>query len=158
MTDDNSSKYDLLYHVTPTKNLKSIKRDGLKASCSKSSLEGIFFSNDLDTALGYCLMRPEEKHSVVLVHLADLDKKLLTPDNYELQDWLDDLGDDEREELGWPEKSSDLTWEQSLDFCGQVAYCGDVPAKSIDFSMANNRKALKEARMLTTPKGGCARK
>jgi hypothetical protein len=119
-----------LYHVTAQKNLRNILVDGLDPLKSKSSLKAIFLSNDKYTALNYGSMHAVEPYVLLEINLADLDQSELGPDNYELQEWLEDQGEEGRLELGvstWDECS----WEQSLEWCCQVAYHAPITAESI---------------------------
>lgn len=120
----------ILYHVTLQKNLKNILVDGLDPQKSKSSLKAIFLSNDKFTALNYAPMHSVESYVLLEVSVGDLEQSELGPDNYELQDWLDNLDDDRLSELGvsnWDECS----WEQSLEWCCQVAYHAPISPESI---------------------------
>lgn len=120
----------ILYHVTLQKNLKNILVDGLDPQKSKSSLKAIFLSNDKFTALNYAPMHSVEPYVLLEVSVGDLEQSELGPDNYELQDWLDNLDDDRLSELGvsnWDECS----WEQSLEWCCQVAYHAPISPESI---------------------------
>lgn len=120
----------LLYHCTPKKNLAKILACGLGAEKSESSLKAVFLSDCPFLAEGYSQQRPESEHIVLTVDLAALDLSLLGPDNYELQDWLEGDGGEQAALVGvthWSEAS----WEQSLAWCNQVAYSGDIPPSAI---------------------------
>lgn len=120
----------ILYHVTAQKNLRNILLDGLDPLKSKSSLKAIFLSNDRYTALNYGSMHAIEPYALLEISLHDLDQSELGPDNYELQEWLEDQGEEVRSALGvsyWGECS----WEQSLEWCCQVAYHVPISPASI---------------------------
>jgi hypothetical protein len=130
--DHNQKKqvFMILYHVTTQKNLRSILVEGLDPLKSKSSLKAVFLSNDKYTALNYASMHAVEPYALLEIRLSDLDQSELGPDNYELKDWLDSKDKEELDALGvysWNE----ATWEQSLEWCCQVAYHAPIDPKAI---------------------------
>jgi hypothetical protein len=120
----------LLYHCTQKKNLPTIMASGLSAEKSESSLKAVFLSDCPFLTEGYSQQRPESEHVVLTIDLAALDPSLLGPDNYELQDWLEGDGGEQAVLVGvthW----SEATWEQSLEWCNQVAYSGVIAPSAI---------------------------
>lgn len=122
----------VLYHGTLRSKLPSIYEHGLDPKFTKSSLDAVFLAASFGDAENYCGMYDQEsnqdEHIVLEIDFTALDQTLLGPDNYELAEYLDGLEeDDELYGTRW----SDCTWEQSLRWCGQVAYHGVVPATAI---------------------------
>ena len=119
-----------LYHCTTVEALESILSEGLLPSKSQSSLRAVFLSDCRHLASGYAGQQPDVEHVLLAVELAALDPALFGPDNCELQDWLDDQGD-EHAELTGVNHWSEASWQQSLEWCNQVAYAGVIPVSAI---------------------------
>ena len=113
------------YHLTTAKALPAILEHGLDPEKSESSLEAIFLSNTQNIAEDYEAMRNEP--CVLLEVNINPDEYELGPDNYELHDFLNSMSEEELEEHGLYEGVNwdDCSWEQSLQFCNQVA-CYDI--------------------------------
>lgn len=115
----------IFYHLTTAKALPSILEYGLDPQQSQSSLKAIFLSNNISTAEHYEAMH-NEPCVLLEVHINPHEYEL-GPDNYELHDFLDSMSEEQLEEHGlylgfsW----DDCSWEQSLEFCNQVA-CYDI--------------------------------
>lgn len=121
-----------LYHCTSEHNLKRILSEGLNPQCSRSASKAIYLADDVHTALNYRFMHKDTTTPVLLkIELSDLDPSLLCPDDYELQDWLDNLSEEDRDEIWGVESASQLTWQKSLEYCNQVAYQGIIPGNCI---------------------------
>lgn len=119
-----------LYHCTTVEALKSILSEGLLPSQSQSTLPAVFLSDCPHLASGYAGQRPDVHHVLLAIEFAGLDPEQLGPDNCELQNWLDDQGDEHARLTGvthWSEAS----WQQSLEWCNQVAYAGRIPPSAI---------------------------
>lgn len=119
-----------LYHCTTVEALESILSDGLLPGQSQSSLPAVFLSDCPHLASGYAGQRPDAEHVLLVIEFAGLDPSLLGPDNYELQDWLDNQ-DDEHADLTGVTHWCEASWQQSLEWCNQVAYAGVIPASAI---------------------------
>lgn len=119
-----------LFHCTPVSRLAGIQSEGLLPQCSESSLKAVFLSDCQFLAEGYAGQRPGEEHVVLAVELTALDVEQLGPDNYELQDWLDEHPGGEADHPGLT-RWDDATWAQSLQLCNQVAYWGRVPPAAL---------------------------
>lgn len=120
----------VLYHCTTVEALESIFSDGLLPRQSQSSLPAVFLSDCPHLASGYAGQRPDVEHVLLAIEFAGLDPALLGPDNYELQDWLDGQ-DDEHADLTGVTHWSEASWQQSLEWCNQVAYAGVIAASAI---------------------------
>lgn len=115
-----------LYHITPAKNIEKIKKEGLKPTASKSSLLGIFLSDDKFTAQNYASMyRDDSEFFVLTINGSLLNPNKIVPDNYEFPDLLSQMTDKEQEKY-------DLSsWVDSLKVCSQIAYTGIITPNMI---------------------------
>jgi hypothetical protein len=106
-----------LYHLTIWKNIESIKKNGLIPSKSKSSLVGIFLSDDLFTSENYASMYRDEHEFVILtIDGSKLNPNKIVADNYEFPDLVSQMDDDEASKY-------DLdSWQDSLKVSNQIAY------------------------------------
>lgn len=120
----------VVYHCTAKDSLKAIFAEGLKAEKSQSSLQAVFLSDCPFLANGYAQQRPDIEHVLLTIDFAALDTELLGPDNYELQGWLDGQ-DEEHAELTGVTRWNEASWQQSLEWCNQVAYSGVIPPSAI---------------------------
>lgn len=117
----------ILYHGTYRSNIEAIKREGLDPSKSQSSLDAVFLAIDEHTARQYDHHHAGIRDEWVIlgINTVNLDLDLMGPDNYELPEMLHH-NDDDRE---WDE----VSWDDSLNICGQCAYHGVIPPTSILF-------------------------
>lgn len=118
------------YHAMPKKYLSNVLQYGLDPKHTKSSLNAIFLAGHPSTAENYTVMHSDTPaDSVILkINSTGLDLNLLGPDNYELQDYLESLDDDDdMYGMNW----NDLSWKESLQLVDQVAYYGTIDPKLI---------------------------
>lgn len=108
----------ILYHCAPESQLANILKEGLCPSYSKSSLKAIFITDDFFTAQNYSNMK-NEKCIVLQFCLGDLDINLCGPDNYELQQWIEN---NRSEFKNWQEADAFY----SLEKVNQFAYYGKI--------------------------------
>lgn len=116
------AKRRVLYHVSPAEKLDSIMSSGLDPARSESSLKAVFLASDPHTASEYLLMHNVDDGVLFEIDQSKLSASKLGPDNYELQDYLDERDKDEY----W----RDFTWQQSLRLVHQVAYYGKISPKA----------------------------
>ncbi|WP_455233297.1 hypothetical protein [Geopseudomonas aromaticivorans] len=119
-----------LYHMTARDNLESILSNGLDPSFTQSSQTAIYLTDGRFTACNYTHMRPDREHVLLAIDVAELDRRLLEPDDYELRDVLEMMGEEDRQAMGmfsW----KDASWQQSLALCSQVAYAGVIAPQAI---------------------------
>lgn len=125
----------IFYQITPDKNIPDIIENGLQIKYSKQHKrrEGIYLTDDEFTALNYENMY-DEPCTLLEIDSSYLDPKHFGPDDYELQDFLDQdpklrkkYGDDWR----W------IHWENSLKICNQVMYHDDIPKEAIKIVKEN---------------------
>lgn len=121
---------ETLYHVTPEENVKEILANGLLPTKTQSKSEGVYLSDDEFTAANYAHMRPDNEHVLLKIDSSFLDKDKLGPDDYELENFLDQ---NEWEVEGQTYYSVyDLSWKQSLKYVNQVVYYGKIPPEAIE--------------------------
>lgn len=118
-----NKKPDYLYHITPASNISEILNNGLLMNKSKSSLSACFLALYEDIAKNYSLMY-YEKCILLKINTSFLKEDLLSPDNYELQEFLEKSNNEFNH---W----SECSYLDSLKICGQVAYFGDIPPEAI---------------------------
>lgn len=118
-------KPDFLYHCTPRENLKNILKKGLDYRLSQSSLKGVFLALYPDIADNYRLMKDEDC-IILKIDISLLNEELFIPDNYELQDYIN-----QNDTIFF--KWNECTYLDSLELCGQCAYIGVIPPQAIDF-------------------------
>lgn len=103
---------------------------GLDPTMSRSSLKAIFLSCDKNTALNYNDHHMTgDKYVILQIDGNGLDENFLGPDNYELQDILDN--EDENSKY-FNMKWHDLTWEESAKLVCQIAYYEKIQPKFIE--------------------------
>ena len=121
------------YHATPKKYLDFIMKNGLDPKFTKSSLDAIFLAGHPSTAENYTVMHSDEPQDSVILKISGsgLNPNKLGPDNYELQDYLESLDDDDdMYGMNW----NALTWQDSLNLVDQVAYYGVIPSNLISIA------------------------
>jgi len=125
-----------LYHLTSLEKFKNIKKDGgLKPEYSKQSKgeKGIYLTDDISVAENYSGFYDGGTELVLLkISTNGMDLSKFSPDDYELQDFLNDGGwgnNDER--IGEYDKWYDVPWELSLDWVNQVQYHNVIPIDNI---------------------------
>lgn len=110
------------YHITRRRDLPSILERGLDPEKSEKGM--VYLSPDLGHVRAYAGSHFGGDASVVLeVDAAGLDIGLLGPDDDDLQDMLDEEGD----ERDW----SDVPWDESVRMTGQCAYRGVIPPQAL---------------------------
>jgi len=142
---------EYLYHFTPSKNVKSILKNGLipKHSPNREYYEGEFTSNavyltnlpmqstaNLPRDLDY------EKLTVLEINTSYLDKNLFVVDDdyYEIYMSNDDSIESMGDEIRKPERLKD-----SLEKETGVAYEGIIPPKAISIYKTNISNIIKES-------------
>jgi hypothetical protein len=140
------------YHLTPTRLLDQILREGLDPARSQSSLTGVFLAGSKGTAENYAGMKSVPS-IVVEVELPDSLLQFLVPDNVELKDLLDDMDAVERAVHGIGDSDGwrDCTWQQSLQVCDQVACTASIPPGALtplrpDFRAPTQQEIVKVLR------------
>lgn len=125
-----------LYHLTSLEKFKNIQKDGgLKPEYSKQSKgeKGIYLTDDISVAKNYSGFYDDGTELVLLkISTNGMDLSKFSPDDYELQDFLNDGGwgnNDER--IGEYDKWYDVPWELSLDWVNQVQYHNMIPIDNI---------------------------
>lgn len=121
----------LLYHGTNLERALFIIEHGLDPIQSNSDQDAVYFTDRELAAEDYARRASlDENHQdlvIFCVRLDDLDYGLLGPDESELQEAIDIMGDEsilERGGFHWSEAS----WIESLQICEQVAYHGHISA------------------------------
>jgi len=126
---------NILYHGTLESKMPSIQKHGLDPKRSNSSLEAVFLTDDLYSAKNYTLMHQQNNEKVIILEIdtSMLNENLFGPDNYELPEILDEMDADELEDMGYYEGVdwSEISWQDSLQLCNQVAYYGVIPPEAI---------------------------
>ena len=123
-----------LYHLTSDENYKNILMEGgLNPKYSKQSKrkKGIYLSDDISVAENYRFFyEPNEKVVLLKIKTSSLNEDLFYPDDYELQDFLDDGGwgvDEDIEYSRW----YDVPWQLSLKWVNQIQYLEPIPISEI---------------------------
>ncbi len=126
-----------LYHITTLDKFNNIKKEGgLNPKYSKQSKgeKGIYLTDDISVAQNYSNFYDEDTELVLLkISTNNMDLSKFSPDDYELQDFLDDEGwgiDDER--VNEYSKWYEVPWELSLEWVNQVQYHNMIPIKNIE--------------------------
>lgn len=116
------------YHLTPTKNMSSIIKNGLMVSYSDAHVNtpGIYLSDTLEV-LQYEPMYEGEPCTLLSINPEYLDKNFFKPDDYETRIFLDNNPTQSKKYKGW----WNVPWIKSLEFVGQVKYCKDIPPEAI---------------------------
>lgn len=123
-----------LYHGTPAQNLPSILREGLSPSRATSSQEAVYLAGSRGTAANYAGMYRDDEFAMLRVDTSVLDPALLGPDDYELQDLLDDNERSEGEnypDLAGIDRWNHVSWQDSLRHADQVVYRGVIPPSAL---------------------------
>lgn len=123
-----------LYHLTNETNYRNILKEGeLSPKYSKQSKirKGIYLSDDISVADNYRGFYDEDEKVVLLkIKTSNLNPNSFYPDDYELQDFLDDGGwgnDKSIEYTRW----FDVPWELSLKWVNQIQYLEPIPISEI---------------------------
>jgi DNA-directed RNA polymerase subunit RPC12/RpoP len=123
-----------LYHLTSDENYKNILMEGfLNPKYSKQSKrkKGIYLSDDISVAENYRFFyEPNEKVVLLKIKTSSLNEDSFYPDDYELQDFLDDGGwgvDEDIEYSRW----YDVPWQLSLKWVNQIQYLEPIPISEI---------------------------
>ena len=118
-----------IYHTTLAINLPKILVEGLSPNKSESSQKVIYFSGSEGTARNYACMRANQEHVLLEITTSKLDKNKFGPDDYELQDYLDDI--DDEEDLLYDTAWADYSGIESITMCDQVVYGETIPPECI---------------------------
>ena len=123
-----------LYHLTSDENYKNILMEGfLNPKYSKQSKrkKGIYLSDDISVAENYRFFyEPNEKVVLLKIKTSSLNEDSFYPDDYELQDFLNDGGwgvDEDIEYSRW----YDVPWQLSLKWVNQIQYLEPIPISEI---------------------------
>ena len=115
------------YHLTPTMNMNDIMKNGLKPNSKNKPW--IYLTDDIYTAENYGNMYANlygdgVKVTLLKINSTGLNDKKLGPDDDDLQDILQQNGDDRY----W----SDVDWKESLKILSQVTYEGIILPRFIE--------------------------
>ncbi len=126
-----------LYHLTSLEKFNNIKKEGgLNPKHSKQSKgkKGIYLTDDISVAKNYSGFYDFGTELVLLKISTDgMVLSELSPDDYELQDFLDDDGwgiKDKR--IKNYEYWYEVPWELSLEWVNQVQYHHLIPIENIE--------------------------
>ena len=123
-----------LYHLTSDENYKNILMEGVlnpKYSKQSKRKKGIYLSDDISVAENYRFFyEPNEKVVLLKIKTSSLNEDSFYPDDYELQDFLNDGGwgvDEDIEYSSW----YDVPWQLSLKWVNQIQYLEPIPISEI---------------------------
>jgi DNA-directed RNA polymerase subunit RPC12/RpoP len=123
-----------LYHLTSDENYKNILMEGVlnpKYSKQSKRKKGIYLSDDISVAENYRFFyEPNEKVVLLKIKTSSLNEDSFYPDDYELQEFLDDGGwgvDEDIEYSRW----YDVPWQLSLKWVNQIQYLEPIPISEI---------------------------
>ena len=121
-----------LYHATPAENLPSIRRKGLVPGIQTYGAQnGVYVSDDASVAANYSGFDPEKKWVLLTIDGSQLDSSKFGPDDYELQDVLDNIDEEDAIERYGSDRWSDFSAEQSMRLVNQAVYNGVIPPSAI---------------------------
>lgn len=125
----------ILYHGTTDSVLPAIQREGLipRPSHDNPNRIGIYLTNDLPTAEGAAEVawdRRGGKPVILWLRMSDLDSRNFEPDDYDLQNMIDDLHAGDEQLSGRPHDQrllpytrwDQVPWQLSLAVCEAVVY------------------------------------
>ena len=124
---------EYLYHGTQKKNLDNIMQRGLDPEYAQQG-EGkaVYLGIDENTAENYEYMHHTESEGqwvVLRIDTSFLDPDYAEADDYEFQEFLDELDEDNPwYGMIW----NDLTWEDSLEHSWQIRYTAPIPPEAIE--------------------------
>lgn len=120
-----------LYHCTDFKRIDGIKTQGLSPSSSQAPVHyprAVYFSGDLSDAGAFAgkfhAKRNAAGYVILKVKVSDLDPRLISPDDVDLEKILGERGG----RRDWTE----VNWRESLRLCGQCTYRGWIKADLIE--------------------------
>jgi hypothetical protein len=128
---------DTLWHLTTAeKYLGGIQQQGLNPEFAKQGggEKGIYLTDDAYTAKNYAgFYNQGDKLVLLKVKTNNLQYDLFRPDDYELQDFLDDGGWGSKDRrIKQYDKCFDVPAELSLLWVNQVKYIGNIPKENLE--------------------------
>lgn len=128
---------EILWHLTSVKKyLESIKQNGLNPEFAVQGRgdKGIYLTDDVYTAKNYSGFYDKgEKLALLKINTRGLDYNLFQPDDYELQEFLDDGGWGKKDgRIKFYQKYYEVPAELSLEWVNQVKYTGIIPPENIE--------------------------
>jgi len=127
-----------LFHGTSRKNIPFIAKKGLTPESSESKQKAVYLAGSIGTAKNYAFMKNEVEDFVVLVVDTTKLENNFGPDDYELQNYLDDPwskpGKDIKEYTHWSEVPAFV----SLKYVDQLVYYGTIPPNAISSVNGNS--------------------
>lgn len=128
---------DILWHLTTAeKYLGGIQQQGLNPDFAKQGRgeKGIYLSDDAYTAKNYAgFYNQGDKLVLLKVKTNNLDYNFFRPDDYELQEFLDDGGWGSKDKrIKQYDRYSDVPAELSLLWVNQVKYVGNIPKENLE--------------------------
>jgi hypothetical protein len=128
---------DTLWHLTTAKKyLGGIQQQGLNPDFAKQGRgeKGIYLTDDVHTAKNYAgFYNQGDKLVLLKVKTNNLDYNLFRPDDYELQEFLDDGGWGSKDRrIKQYNRYSDVPAELSLLWVNQVKYIGNIPKENLE--------------------------
>lgn len=127
---------EYLYHLTSSEKYENIKQEGLHPHYSIQSKreKGIYLAGDVYVAENYFGFYDSGTEVVLLKVLTKgLIPEKFGPDDYELQDFLNDggWGNSDRK-IKLYHNCHDVPWELSLKWVNQVQYHDTIPQQNIE--------------------------
>ena len=125
------------YHITSSEKFENIKNEGgLNPEHSKQSKgeKGIYLTDDISVAENYANFYDDGTELVLLkISTIGMDLSKFSPDDYELQDFLNDGGWGSKDKrIRQYSKWYDVPWELSLLWVNQVQYHKLIPIENIE--------------------------
>jgi hypothetical protein len=125
-----------LWHLTTAEKYIGIKERGLDPNFAQQGRgkKGIYLTDDKYTAENYSgFYKPDEKLVLLKINTNGLDYNKFSPDDYELQEFLDDGGWGSKDRrIKQYSRYSDVPAELSLLWVNQVKYLGIIPPENIE--------------------------
>jgi len=127
-----------VYHGTLRSSLKSILRNGLRPSKATSSQAAVYLAGSEGTARNYAGMygASQDEFVVLRVDTKFLDQSKLGPDDYEMQNYLDEPWGTVGRDIKGIDSWHRVSWEASLKYVDQFVYYGAIPVEAIQVPKA----------------------
>jgi hypothetical protein len=134
----------MFYHLTPTRNIPNIIKNGLKTEFSDSHVDSpaIYLSDTLEV-LDYEMMYEDEPCTLLSVNPNYLDKNFFESDDYETQIYLKQNPIELKKYGNW----SNVPWIKSLELVGQVKYLKDIPPEALNIVKFDKKGKLKHTKL-----------
>lgn len=127
---------EYMYHLTSSEKYENIKKIGLIPKFSKQSKgeKGIYLTDDESVADNYANFYENGDELVLLKILTKgLNLNMFGPDDYELQDFLNDGGwGNKDKEINKFNNWKDVPWQLSLKWVNQVQYHDVITPENIE--------------------------